>query len=276
MIPSFLLALREGLEAALILGIVLGVLNRLKRPHLRPIVWRGALAAAALAAAIAVLLSLVGMKLEGPAEQIFEGVTMLLAAGVLTWMIFWMQRQGGAISGELAAETGRVSAGRGGSALFALAFLAVFREGLELALFLLAAQMTSSPMATLGGALTGLAGAAGLGWLLFSSTRRLNVKRFFQVTNVLLIIFAAGLVGYGVHELNEAGWIPAIVEHLYNINPILNEDSTLGIALKTLIGYNGNPSLSETIAYLGYFLTIALALGAQSRRIPARRPSVAD
>jgi high-affinity iron transporter len=276
MIPSFLLALREGLEAALILGIVLGVLNRLKRSHLRPIVWRGALAAAALAAAIAVLLSLVGMELEGPAEQIFEGVTMLLAAGVLTWMIFWMQRQGRNINEELAAETGRASAGRGGSALFALAFLAVFREGLELALFLLAAQMTSSPLATLGGALTGLAGAAGLGWLLFSSTRRLNVKQFFQVTNILLIVFAAGLVGYGVHELNEAGWIPTVVEHLYNINPILDENSTLGIALKTLIGYNGNPSLSETIAYLGYFLTIALALGAQSRRMPARSPSAAD
>jgi high-affinity iron transporter len=276
MIPSFLLALREGLEAALILGIVLGVLNRLKRPHLRPIVWRGALAATALAAAVAVLLSLVGKELEGPAEPVFEGVAMLLAAGVLTWMIFWMQRQSGNISGGLEAETRRVTAGGSATALFALAFLAVFREGLELALFLLAAQMTSSPLATLGGALAGLAGAAGLGWLLFSSTRRLNLKLFFRVTNILLIIFAAGLVGVGVAELNEAGWIPVIVEHIYNFNLILDEGSPLGVALKTLLGYNGSPSLSGTIAYLGYFGTIALALGAQARRVPAQRPSAAD
>jgi high-affinity iron transporter len=176
----------------------------------------------------------------------------------------------------LEAETRRVTAGSSATGLFALAFLAVFREGLELALFLLAAQMTSSPLATLGGALTGLAGAAGLGWLLFSSTRRLNLKLFFRVTNILLIVFAAGLVGVGVSELNEAGWIPMLVEPIYNFNPLLNEKSPLGIALTTLFGYNGNPSLSETIAYLAYFGAIALALGAQARRVPAQRPSAAD
>jgi high-affinity iron transporter len=271
MVSSFLLSLREGVEAALIIGIVLGVLNRLKRPQLRTIVWRGALAAAALAALVAILLALAGAKMEDRAEQIFEGVTTLVAAGVLTWMVFWMQHRGANFKGELEADAGRAAAGQGATALFALAFFAVFREGLELALFLVAAQMSQGGLPTLLGALLGLAAAGALGWLLLTSTHRLNLKRFFQVTNILLIFFAAGLVGYGVHELNEAGWIPAVIEHIYDINPILDEKGWFGLALKTLFGYNGNPSLTETLAYLTYFAAVWFSMQiAQKRNLPRR------
>ena len=145
---------------------------------------------------------------------------------------------------------------------------------MELAVFLLAAQAASTPAQTLLGALLGLVTAAGLGWLLFNSTRRLDVRRFFQATNILLVFFAAGLVGYGVHELNEAGWIPAVVEHLYDLTPVLAESSALGGVLKALFGYNANPSLTSALAYLGYFL--ALALSIPWRRAPARLPQTAD
>ena len=273
MISSLLLALREGLEAALIIGIVTGVLVRLGRPQLRPLVWGGALAAALLAAAAAAGLSWLGMELEGAAEQIFEGLAMLFAAAMLTWMIFWMHRQKN-FKSELEAKTRRTASGRGQAGLFALSFLAVFREGLELAVFLLAAQAASTPAQTMIGALLGLTAAAALGWLLFTSTRRLDVRRFFQATNILLVFFAAGLVGYGVHELNEAGWIPAVVEHLYDLTPVLAESSALGGVLKALFGYNANPSLTSALAYLGYFL--ALALSIPWRRAPARLPQTAD
>lgn len=267
MLASFLLSLREGLEAALIIGIVLGVLLKIKRTDLNKNVWLGAGAAAALSAIVALTLNLVGMEFEGRAEEIFEGIAMLLAAGVLTWMIFWMHRSSRTLKSEIEAQTNAAVHGKSSNALFALAFLAVFREGIELALFLLAVQTASSPAQTLIGALLGLAGAAVLGWLLFNSTRKLSLRGFFSVTNVLLVIFAAGLVGLGVHELNEAGIIPAVIEHVWDINGILSDKSEFGLLLKALVGYNGNPSLTEVIAYLLYMVGIGTFM--LTRRQPA-------
>lgn len=181
---------------------------------------------------------------------------MLLAAGVLTWMIFWMHNTAPNLKAELEAKTKQAVYGKGRNTLFALAFLAVFREGIELALFLLAVQEASSPLQTLIGALSGLGLAAVLGWVLFTSTRKLNLRNFFRVTNVLLIVFAAGMVAYGVHEFNEAGIIPSVIEHVWDVNHILNEKSEVGLLLKALTGYNGNPSLTEVIAYLVYLGSI--------------------
>lgn len=276
MISSFLLSLREGLEAALILGIVLGALVRLNRRELRQHVWRGALLAALLAGILAAIFNVLGLSLEGAAEEIFEGLTMLLAAGILTWMIFWMRRIGGSLKSELEAETRRAAAQGSSAGLFALAFLAVFREGLELALFLTAARMTAGAVPTLAGAVLGLAAAAVLGWILFATTRRLSLRRFFTVTNVLLVFFAAGLVGTGIHELNEAGWIPAVADPLYNLNPLLDETQPAGVVLKTLFGYNGNPSLTETLAYLGYLLAAWLAFRPQPHQVEREQTSAAD
>lgn len=252
MLASLLLSLREGLEAALVIGIVLGVLLKLKRTDLNKTVWAGASVAVIASLLAAVTLNLLGMKFEGRGEAIFEGVAMLLAAGVLTWMIFWMHNSAGKLAQEIEEKTKGAVKGNGKKALFSLAFLAVFREGIELALFLLAVQKTASPFQTFMGAILGLSGAVILGVFLFNSTRKLNLSSFFKVTNVLLIIFAAGLVGYGVHELNEAGIIPSIIEHIWDINHILSDKSQLGLLLKALVGYNGNPSLTEGIAYLGY------------------------
>ena len=256
MLASFLLSLREGLEAALIIGIVLGVLLKLNQTDLNKTVWAGTGVAVALSVIAAIGLNLLGMEFEGRGEQIFEGVAMLLAAGVLTWMIFWMHNTAPNLKAELEAKTKQAVYGKGRNTLFALAFLAVFREGIELALFLLAVQEASSPLQTLIGALSGLGLAAVLGWVLFTSTRKLNLRNFFRVTNVLLIVFAAGMVAYGVHEFNEAGIIPSVIEHVWDVNHILNEKSEVGLLLKALTGYNGNPSLTEVIAYLVYLGSI--------------------
>ncbi|MBT7190980.1 MAG: hypothetical protein HN916_12385 [Anaerolineae bacterium] len=275
MLASFLLSLREGLEAALIIGIVLGVLLKLKRTDLNKSVWSGAGIAVLASLLAALMLNLLGMEFEGRAEEIFEGVAMLLAASVLTWMIFWMHNSAGTLREELEEKTKGAIQEKGKKALFSLAFLAVFREGIELALFLLAVQQTASPFQTLTGAFLGLASAVVLGIFLFRSTRKLNLRSFFKVTNVLLIIFAAGMVGYGVHELNEAGIIPSVIDPLWDINHILSDKSQLGLVLKALTGYNGNPSLTEVIAYLTYLSAIATYVLTRPQKIWTSSPSPA-
>jgi len=276
MLASFLLSMREGLETALIIGIVLGVLLKLKKTNLNVTVWAGAGVAVALSAAAAIVLNLLGMEFEGRGEQIFEGSAMLVAAGVLTWMIFWMQKTAVNLKSEIEAKTQDAVYSKGRNALFFLAFLAVFREGIELSLFLLAVRGASSPLQTLSGAILGLAGAVILGWMLFTSTRRLNLRAFFRVTNVLLIVFAAGMVAYGVHEFNEAGIIPSLIEHVWDINPILNENSQVGLLLKALVGYNGNPSLTEVIAYISYLGGIAAYVFTRKQSLPVTTPVPAD
>ncbi len=266
MLPAFLISLREGLEAALIIGIVLGALRKINRLDLRPAVWLGVILAALTSLLAGGLLTVLGVSLEGQAEKLFEGFTMLLAAGVLTWMIFWMNRQGRYLKAELESDVRRAMAGGAGrQALFGLAFLAVVREGIELALFLTATAFAVKSDGTLLGALLGLAASFLLGWLVFSATLRLDLRRFFQVTSILLVLFAAGLVAHGVHEFNEVGWIPPIVEHVWDVNSWLDENSTAGSILKALFGYNGNPSLSEVFAYLVYFGWVVLALQQQRR-----------
>jgi high-affinity iron transporter len=151
MLPAYLLSLREGIEAALIIGIVLGALRKMRRTDLVPAVWSGVAAAAVISLGSAVFLTIFGLELEGPSEPIFEGFTMLLAACVLTWMIFWMSRQSRHIKGELEAGVSRAAATTGRRALFGLAFVAVVREGIELALVAFCQHRASRPAALLPG-----------------------------------------------------------------------------------------------------------------------------
>ena len=260
MLPSFLLSLREGLEAALIIGIVLGALYKIGRPDLKMVVWAGTGSAVVISVIAAGLLVLLGARFEGRAEEMFEGFAMLLAAGVLTWMVFWMRAHAKTFKIELEMDVRRAAIRGGAGALFLLAFLAVAREGLELALFLVSVQMSAGGLYTLLGALLGLGAAVLLGWVFFTTTRNLSLNRFFLVTNILLILFAAGLVAHGVHELNEAGIIPPVIVHVWDINHILDEGSLTGQILTALFGYNGNPSFTEVLAYISYFILIYLGV----------------
>lgn len=271
MFPSFLLSLREGLEAALVIGIVLGAVHKMGRPDLKQVVWAGAGMAVIASIAVAVLLTLIGAEFEGRAEEIFEGFAMLAAAGLLTWMIFWMRSHARSLKSDLEDDVRLAAFRNGGRALFLLAFLAISREGFELVLFLGAAGMASNTLQTLTGAVLGLGVAVFLGWLLFATTRRLNLRQFFRVTNVLLILFAAGLVAHGVHEFNEAGLIPPVIEHIWDTNPILDENSTTGEILTALFGYNGNPSLTEVGAYLSYFALLWLGIKLSAQTAQSRK-----
>ena len=175
MLASFLLALREGIEAALIIGIIFGVLRKMNKAELKGVVWRGVAAASGLSLLAAMILNVAGAEFEGMGEQIFEGFAMLLAAALLTWAIFWMRKQSRNVQKDLEEDV-RAAVTTSGGTLFALAFLAVAREGLELSLFLLAARFTSTPLNTYSGAILGLVTAAFLGWLLFQIVTKIEFK----------------------------------------------------------------------------------------------------
>lgn len=190
---------------------------------------------------------------------------MFLAAGILTWMIFWMGKQARNMKSELEDGVNKAAASTGKSSIFWLAFIAVVREGIELALFLTAAffagnneSVSVNTIQTLAGVVLGLGTAILLGWSLLASTVRLDLRRFFQITGFLLILFAAGLVANGIHEFNEIGWIPSIIEHVWDVNSFVNENSVMGLLLKTLFGYNGNPALTEMIGYFVYIAVVAV------------------
>ena len=265
MLPTFLLSLREGLEAALIIGIVLGAVSKIRRKDLTPAVWYGTLSAVAISILTAVILTSFGMSLEGAAEEIFEGITMLIAAGILTWMIFWMGKQARFLKSELEDGVNKAAASTGKRAVFMVAFLAVVREGIELAIFVTAAFFAGNQEAAsttliqiLAGTILGLGTAVLLGYTIFATTVRLDLRKFFQVTGILLILFAAGLVAHGIHEFNEVGWIPGVIEHVWDVNMILDENSIAGQLLKTIFGYNGNPSLTEMIGYFAYIIVVSI------------------
>lgn len=275
MLASYLLTLREGIEAALIIGMVLGALHKMRRSELISAVWAGVLSATAVSLIAAIGLTSVGLSLEGEYEPVFEGVTLLLAAGVLTWMIFWMHSNSRHIKGELEAGVQKAVITTGKRGLFLLAFVAVVREGIELALFLTASVFASNATQTIVGAVLGFFTAGLLGWSLFATTVKLDLRRFFKVTGILLVMFAAGLVSLSLHEFNEVNWIPSIVEHVWNLGPILSDESLLGQVLKTLFGYQPSPSLTSVIAYLAYFVAVWFGLRASNKPAKAASPSQA-
>ena len=253
-----LLTAREGLEASLLVGIVLAYLAKTGNRDAFRVIWAGTAAAIAVSLACGAALFFTVGELEGRAEEIFEGVAMLSAVAVLTWMIFWMRKQAANIKKELEAKLAGALVAGSAVGLASVVFFAVLREGWETALFLFAISESSSPLSTSVGAAAGLIVSIILGIGLYMGSRRLNLRQFFTVTGILLIVFAAGLLAHGAHEFQEAGLLPITVEHVWNTNAFLSEASRLGEFLTALFGYNGNPSLLEVVAWASYLL---LALG---------------
>ena len=255
MAQAFLITLREGLEMSLIVIIVLAYLKKTDRTRLSNLVWQGIGLATAISLIGGFTLFRLGQELQGKTEEIFEGTAMLLATAVLTWMIIWMKSQASQIRGELETQIEQALMSGSSLAIVAIPFLAVGREGLETALFLFSASKTASPIDTTIGGLSGLIIAITIGWLLYRGTYTVDLRIMFKSTGILLIVFAAGLLAHGIHEFQEAGLLPIFVEHVWDINSVLDEKGTLGNFMKGIFGYNGNPSLLEVIAYPIYLST---------------------
>jgi high-affinity iron transporter len=263
---------REGLEASLIVGIVLGYLAKTENRRYFRLIWLGTAAAVAASVATGAVLFFTIGELEGRSEQIFEGLAMLCAVAVLTWMIFWMRSQAANIKKELEARLASAVAAGSAIGLASVVFFAVLREGVETALFLFAIGESSTPLATGIGAVIGLAISISLGVGIYMGSRRLNLRQFFTATGLLLIVFAAGLLAHAVHEFQEAGILPETVEHLWNTNAMVSEDSHFGKFLTALFGYNGDPSALEVgvwFTYLSVTLVLFLSPLISWRREPA-------
>ncbi len=202
MIGSLFVTLREGFEAALIVGIVLAYLHKSGASDRTRHVWGGVAAAVAVSLIMGAVLFTSGSELSGTAAKAYEGSAMLIAAGVLTWMIFWMQRQARTLGASLRTRVSNALVA-GGTALFWVAFVAVSREGVETSLFMYAATGKASAASTLAGGATGLMLATALGVLVYRGGRRLDLARFFQVTSVMLLAFAAYLLMGGIGEFGE-------------------------------------------------------------------------
>ena len=259
MFSSFIITFRETLEAALIIGIVLSFLIRIKQTQYNKFVYLGLISGIAASIIGAFGFNVMAGGFTGKTEEIFEGITMLIGVVLLTTMIFWMMKQKN-IAQELEQKVEVEIHEANKVGLFLLIFIAVLREGIETVIFLGAASFVSESNIIIS-AITGIITAIFLGYLLFVGAKKINIKLFFNITSVLLILFAAGLAAHGIHELQEAKLIPTSIEHVWDINPSVSPDGSypalhekgyIGIILKELFGYNGNPSLIELISYIAY------------------------
>jgi high-affinity iron transporter len=266
---GLLTGLREGVEAALIVSIILAYLAKTGNARYFGRIWLGTGAAIALSIAIGVVLRITIGGMEERTEQIFEGIAMLVAASVVTWMLFWMRRTAANIKGELHAGVDRALTEGGVLALSILAFTAVIREGIETALFLLGQVSAAGEQAssTLVGAVIGLLIAIALGYGFYRGAQVMNLRTFFQWTGVALIFIAAGLVSHAVHEFAEAGVITIGTATAFDISGILPHDpeagalGVVGSILRALFGYSSTPewiTLLSWLAYLGIVLPTSL------------------
>jgi high-affinity iron transporter len=253
---SLLITLREGLEISLVLGILATYLVKTdRRDSLRPM-WLGALAALILSIAAGVLFRAAVGEFEGKWEQGIEGVIAIVAAVVLTWMIFWMRKHARGLSGALKAK---LDASTSAKAVAVIAFVAVLREGFETALFLLSAETeSSSGGAVVGGGLIGLAIAAVIGWAVYVGGKKIDLRQFFNITGVLLILFAAGLVGKAFHELRElfgieSGWL---IEPMWTVTSGALASGSTRDFLNGLFGWHQEPERIRVITYIAYLVPV--------------------
>jgi high-affinity iron transporter len=267
MLATLVIFLREGVEASMIIAILLAYLNRIgRREHFRDVfIGVGAaliLATAGGAVAYATIRSYDGSRVQ----TIFETATFLVAATVLTYMTFWMRNHARSLSKELRARADAALDGRARWGLGLLAFQAVGREGLETVVFTLAIILSTSAASALGGAVIGLAGALGIAFVIYRLGHKLNLARFFTVIGVLLMIFAAGLLADSVENLQELGWLPVLNAPMWHSARLLSENSAFGDVLHSFFGYSDAPTPLQFLVYLGYLaIVIVTYLGLRGR-----------
>ncbi len=261
MVATLVIFLREGVEASMIVAILLAYLNRSgQRQYFRD-VWLGVAAALVLAGGGGVLAYETIKSYDGSrAQTIFETVTYLVAAAVLTYMTFWMRNHARDLSGELRARANAaIMTKRARTGIAVLAFQAVGREGLETVVFTLAIAFSTSRENALSGAVIGLAIALIIAFIIYKLGHRLNMGRFFSIVGALLMVFAAGLLVDAVENLQELGWLPFGTNVLWHTTRILSEDGTWGDIAHSFLGYADQPTILQVITYVAY-VTAALLM----------------
>jgi high-affinity iron transporter len=272
MIPTLVIALREGVEASLIVGIVAAFLVREGRRDAMRQVWLGVAIAVALCVGIAVLLRVVGQQLPQREQEGLETVIGLVAVAAVTYMIVWMRRHARGIKAELEGSAASALAAGSTMALVAMAFLAVLREGFETSVFLLAAfQDASDPAAAGAGAVIGLVLALAIGLGIYRGGVRINLSRFFRVTGLILVFVAAGLLATSAHTAHEAGWLNGMQAQALDLSWLVQPGTIFGSLLTGMLGLQPKPTVGEALVYLVYAVPMALYVLWPDRLRPRRR-----
>ncbi|WP_405143178.1 FTR1 family protein [Sphaerisporangium sp. NBC_01403] len=275
MFASYLIGLREGLEATLVVSILVAFLVKSDRRDRLPLVWGGVAAAVALSVGFGALLTFTAAQLDSRQHELFDAIASLAATVFVTFMIFWMRTAARRLSGDLRAKLSD-ALNLGAGAVVVMAFLAVAREGLETALlFFAAAQGATSSATPLIGISLGLATSIALGWALYASALRINLGKFFTWTGLLLIVVAAGIFKYGVHDLIEAGVVRVLDTPAFDLTSALPPDSWYTTLLSGIFNFTPQPSILETIAWLAYLVPVLVLFVMPSRKGPgaSRAPS---
>ena len=277
MIANFLIGLREGLEAALIVSILIAYLVKSGRRHLLPQIWIGVGIAVAVSLAFGAALTFGPKGLTFEAQELIGGLLSIVAVVFVTWMIFWMAKAARTLSGELRAQLDK-AADAGRWSLTIVAMLAVGREGLETALFLWAATQaaaggTGSTTGPLLGAALGLVLAMVLGYLIYRGALKINLGRFFTWTGAFLIVIAAGVLAYGVHDLQEAGLLPGLNNLAFDVSGVIPPTSWYGTVLKGVFNFSPATTVLQAAAWLLYFIpTLAIFLYQKRQRTQPAPP----
>jgi high-affinity iron transporter len=267
-LAQYLIGLREGLEAALVVSILVAFLVKSGRRDRLGQVWIGVAAAVALSIGLGAALTYTEGLLSFEQQELFEAVTSILAVALVTWMIFWMRRFARSLAADLRGKLEQ-AVGIGGIAVAAMAFLAVAREGMETAVFFYAAaQGAASSAGPLLGITVGLSTAVALGFLIYAGALRVNLSVFFRWTGLLLILVAGGIFKYGVHDLQEAGVLPGLRTYAFDISGTGYQGGTWYDALfGGLVNFTPTPTVLETIAWVAFVTPVLVFF-----MLPARRP----
>ena len=275
MIPTFVITLREGVEASLIVGIIAAFLVKEGRRDALRQMWIGVGVAVVLCTAVGIGLDLVGEELPQRQQEGLETIVGLIAVATITYMIVWMTRHSRGIKAELEGEAASALARGSAMALVAMAFLAVLREGFETSVFLLAAFQDATDTTAAGaGAVLGLLAAVAIGLGLYRGGVRLNLSRFFRITGLVLVFVAAGLLASAAHTANEAGWLNSFQNQAVDLSWLVNPGTISESLLTGMLGLRASMTVAETVIYLAYAIPmVAFVLWPHSLR-PRRRAEV--
>jgi high-affinity iron transporter len=275
-LANYLIGLREGLEASLVVVILIAYLVKSDRRHLLPRIWMGIAAAITVSLAFGALLTWGPRRLTFETQEAIGGSLSIVAVAFVTWMVFWMARHARGLSGELRDRID-LAAGAGRASLVVVAALAVGREGLETALFLWAATQAATgvdgPTTTpLIGALLGILTAVAMGFAFYKGVLTINLSTFFKYTGIILIVVAAGVLGYGFHDLQEAGVLPGLNTLAFDISGSFDPTSWYGTLLKGIFNFQPDPTWLQAVAWLCYLVpTLSVFLLRVNR--PATAPA---
>ena len=255
MLANYLIGLREGLEATLVVSILVAYLVKTGHQNRLLDLWAGVIAAVALSFGFGAILTFTSQNMSFEAQEAFGGIMSILAVGLVTWMIFWMKRTARFLKADLEGKlSDALTMGR--VALIFIAFVSVAREGIETSLFVWSTTQATSGTRPFLGVTLGLLTAVGLGYLLYKSAVRINLAAFFRYTGIGLVIVAAGVLAYGFHDLQEAGWIGGLNNTVFDISEQIPLSSWYGTLLKGAFNFNPQPTVVELTVWITYLVTV--------------------